>query len=131
VPELVLDDPAHRAWFDALMGGMEGGAHGKTDEKMDPAEAKAMADKIYRGQVLWDETMADSAARWLAGGDGRQVIILAGKGHCHDTAMIKRMQRRGVARALSIMPLIDDGQGNVAAALADPLVDYLFVMRPE
>ena len=136
VPELVLDDAEHRAWFDALMADM-GEAHGhpapKTDhgdgKPPDPAETKTMADKIYRGQVLWDETMADTAAGWLKGGERRQVIILAGKGHCHDSATVRRIMRRGVPRAVSIQPIIDDGEGNVAAALADPQNDYLFVMR--
>ncbi|HTM20630.1 MAG TPA: ChaN family lipoprotein [Kofleriaceae bacterium] len=133
VPELVLDDAQHRAWFDAEMAGM-GEAHGHGDvhgdgKPEDPAAAKAMADKIYRGQVLWDETMADTAARWLTAVPGRRIVILAGKGHCHDSALVRRITRRGVARAVSIQPLIDDGEGNVAAALADPINDYLLVMR--
>lgn len=138
VPELVLDDAEHRAWFDRLMADMgaahgHGGAssaHGEGKEP-DPAEVKAKADKIYRGQVLWDETMADTAALWLKAGERRQLVILAGKGHCHDSAIVRRIMRRGVPRAVSIQPIIDDGEGNVAAALADPQNDYLFVMRPE
>ena len=60
----------------------------------------------------------------------RQIIILAGSGHCHDSGVIRRLQRRGVKPAVSVHPLIDDGEGNVAALLASPENDYLFVMKP-
>jgi len=138
VPELVLDDAEHRAWFDGLMAEM-GGAHGHSqggdgdhgdDKAEDPAAAKATADRIYATQVLWDETMADTAARWVTAGEHRQVIILAGTGHCHDSAIVRRMKRRGVAQVVSVHPVVDDGDGNVAALLAEPQNDYLLVMRP-
>jgi uncharacterized iron-regulated protein len=135
LPELVLDDKKHRAWWDALMGGMSGShghghghGHGK---KMDPAEAKARAERVYTAQVLWDETMADTAARWIKGGSGRQVIILAGNGHCHESGIVRRVERRGVGDAVSVHPIIDDGQGNVARLLAAPENDFLFVMKPK
>jgi hypothetical protein len=71
--------------------------------------------------------MADTAAGWLAGGEGRQVVILAGKGHCHDSAMVRRIERRGAGRVVSVHTVMDDG-GSVAAALARPLTDYLIVL---
>lgn len=50
---------------------------------------------MYMAQVVWDETMARSAARWLAsiGPEGR-VVVLAGAGHCHRSALPRRMERR-------------------------------------
>jgi hypothetical protein len=71
--------------------------------------------------------MADGAARWLAGGDGRRLVILAGNGHCHDRAVVGRLRRRGVERVLSVRPIVDHGD-ELAAALAEPMTDYLFVM---
>lgn len=115
LPELVLDDARHRAWFDGVMGAM--GGHGDGGPNM---------DHIYAAQVTWDETMAHHAAKWVDGGG--HVVILAGNGHCHDSAIVGRMQRRGVARVLSVRPIIDDGEGNVAAALAEKMNDFLFVM---
>ena len=131
VPEIDLTDTEHRAWFDGIMaemGGIEahGSAHGAGDAGGD--EAAKRADRIYLSQVLWDETMADTAARWLAGAAGRHVIILAGNGHCHDGGIVRRMHRRGAAKVVSVLPIIDDGQGNVASELAQPMTDYLFVM---
>jgi Haem-binding uptake, Tiki superfamily, ChaN len=185
LPELVLDDADHRAWWDSMMEGL-GGAHGhsssddddesgeESDEEADPhegtereghapadepeqdggdesdggdeadADEKAAGERIYAAQVLWDESMAEAASAWLksgrgssAGGAGqpagaarRQIIILAGNGHCHESAIVRRIERRGAAAAVSVRPIIDDGEGNVAELLAAPENDYLFVMTP-
>jgi uncharacterized iron-regulated protein len=148
LPEMKLDDAAHRAWFDGVMAAMGGAMHGqkhgekhgdKSDEKdddrsdadeppRDPAADKAAADRMYSVQVLWDESMADGAARWLAGDGARAIVILAGDGHCHDSAIVGRLKRRGVAAAVSVRPVIDDGEGGVAELLAQPINDYLFVL---
>jgi uncharacterized iron-regulated protein len=157
VPELVLDDARHRAWFDGVMAAMGGtmhGAkaakddqdgdghgdkddnvgkdddrkHGDDDAPADKAADKAAADRMYSVQVLWDESMASGAATWLTADRARQVVILAGDGHCHDSAVVGRIKRRGIATAVSVRPVIDDGEGNVAELLAQPIYDYLFVM---
>jgi uncharacterized iron-regulated protein len=145
LPELVLDDADHRSWWDEIMGAM-GGAHGhgagdgaEKDEQEQPgrpageldpeaAAAAAQSERIYTAQVLWDETMADRAAAWLVAGQGRFLVILAGNGHCHESAIVRRLERRGVREAISIRPIIDDGDGKVASLLAAPENDYLFVM---
>ena len=142
LPELVLDDAQHRSWWKSIMGDM-GGAHGhaggddhapagEEDEHGDQEEAEAAAadERIYAAQVLWDETMADGASKWLAGGARRHIVILAGNGHCHESAIVRRLERRGVKSAVSVRPVVDDGEGNVAALLAEPENDYLFVMSP-
>jgi uncharacterized iron-regulated protein len=137
VPELKLDDARHRAWFDGLMAAMGGshahsqkggdGAEAKPPTPEEEAEAKAKSERIYAVQVMWDESMAEGAAKWVNGQTGRAMIILAGNGHCHDSAVVDRIKRRGVADAVSLMPIIDDG-ANVAEELAAPVNDYLFVM---
>jgi uncharacterized iron-regulated protein len=151
LPELVLDDAKHRAWWDELMGSMggadghahtathgegEGEGEGEDDDDVKPptpeeeAEAKAAGERIYAAQVTWDESMADGAAKWVQGGQGsaaRAIVVLAGNGHCHDSAVVNRIKRRGVDAAVSVMPIIDDGE-NVATELAAPANDFLFVM---
>jgi uncharacterized iron-regulated protein len=176
LPELVLDDADHRAWWDSMMESM-GGAHGHStaqdgdeaqdgeddedeagtdresghksakdgkqdgkhaspskEEEAEEADARAAGERIYSAQVLWDESMAEGASAWLKAGNGatsrRQIIILAGNGHCHESAIVRRIERRGVPGAVSVRPIIDDGEGNVAALLAAPENDYLFVMTP-
>ena len=159
IPELVLDDPTHRAWFDAVMEAM-GGAHAHARQPTTPepetapehgaaphgaehatAQAEAPspdaapphaappADNIYTVQVLWDETMADVAARWLAANPTGRAILLAGNGHCHDSAIVRRLERRGIGDVVSVRPIIDT-EGRVAEALASPMNDFVFVMSP-
>jgi uncharacterized iron-regulated protein len=144
VPELKLDDARHRAWFDALMNDL-GGAHAHAQAKGEPddgagdphgdgkADAKARpampsAERVYTVQVLWDETMADGGARWLAANPRGRLIILAGNGHCHDSAIVGRLKRRGMTDVLSVRPVID-AEGNVAEALARPMNDFVVVLQ--
>jgi uncharacterized iron-regulated protein len=149
IPDLALDDAAHRAWFDSVMEDMGAGAsHAHADAKAGPAmpphagsgggssdpadgDAPAMpsADRVYLVQVIWDETMADTAARWLAANPAGHLILLAGNGHCHDTAIVNRIKRRGVRDALSIRGVIDDGEGSVSDALVAPMNDFVVVLQ--
>ncbi|MGE3460147.1 MAG: ChaN family lipoprotein [Kofleriaceae bacterium] len=157
VPELKLDDATHRAWFDALMEGM-GGAHGHSRATEKPADAKpadakpadakpdqakpadatsadasapAMptADQVYTVQVMWDETMADTAVKWLRAKPNARLVIIAGNGHCHDSAIVNRIKRRGITDVVSVRPVIDDGEGSVAEVHAKPMTDYVVVLE--
>jgi uncharacterized iron-regulated protein len=149
VPELKLDDVNHRAWFDALMEGM-GGTHGHGQKSEKPPDdgsgapaptpppapsphgskhGMPTADRVYTVQVMWDETMADGSAKWLAANPRGHLIIIAGNGHCHDHAIVNRIKRRGVGEVISVRPVIDDGEGNVAALLAKPMNDYVVVLQ--
>jgi uncharacterized iron-regulated protein len=145
VPELRIDDAAHRAWFDALMeemGGSSAHAHKPVDgdhgdpatpappaHRDDPAADLPSADRVYTVQVIWDETMADTGAAWLAANPGGHLMMLAGNGHCHDSAIVNRMKRRGVSDAVSVRGVIDDGEGSVARALARPVNDFVLVLQ--
>jgi uncharacterized iron-regulated protein len=152
VPELKLDDATHRAWFDALMNEMGGSsAHStkkdpdpdkKPEEKKEPpvdnphkgkgdGEMPAMpsAERIYTAQVLWDETMADGGVKWLKANANGHLVILAGNGHCHDSAIVNRMKRRGIADVISLRVVIDDGEGGIAEVLAKPINDYVLVLQ--
>jgi len=56
--------------------------------------------------VVWDETMAETAAAWLsASGPDAQLIIFAGMGHCHESAIPERITRRTGIDVLNVMPL--------------------------
>ncbi|MCE9572057.1 MAG: ChaN family lipoprotein [Deltaproteobacteria bacterium] len=94
------------------------------------AAQDAAAERMYSVQVLWDESMADGAARWLAGDPTRAIAILAGDGHCHDSAIVGRIKRRGIASVVSLRPVVDDGEGAVATVLASPENDYVIVLTP-
>lgn len=115
LPDLDLHDRQHRAYFDQDMKG-----HPEMPDKM---------RNMYAAQVVWDETMASTAAKWL--GDNfpaRQLVILAGASHCRRPAIPRRIRRRISARVVSVRPLIEEG-GHI-----DPLdlsgYDYGFIMEP-
>ncbi len=158
LPELDLDDAGHRAWFMSVMedmGGHDGTAHpppspppspspsteppneppppapaptgsGSAPERDKPAMPSM--DRIYTAQVVWDESMADGAARWAKAQPAGTLVLLAGNGHCHDSAIVARVRRRGVDNVISIRPVIDV-EGQVAAALAKPMNDFLVVLQ--
>jgi uncharacterized iron-regulated protein len=90
LPELDLSDAAHRAAFDRLMAGHP------HDDAMD-------LDNFYAAQVVWDETMADNAARWVAErAPSRQLVVLAGSAHCQQEAIPARIERREPLRVTSV-----------------------------
>ena len=138
-------------WFDDTMAAM-GGAHGHGSQKREDGEhgdkdgkdgeppahatdesAKGKAempsaDRIYTAQVLWDESMADGAARWAKSQPQGLLVLLAGNGHCHDSAIVNRIKRRGVDKVISLRPVLDV-EGRVAEALAKPMNDYVVVLQ--
>jgi len=66
------------------------------------------AERYYTAQVIWDETMAESAAAWLSD-ETRQIMVIAGNGHCHQSAIPSRVKRRKPeATTLSILLQTDD-----------------------
>jgi uncharacterized iron-regulated protein len=111
LPELRLDDAEHRGAFDRAMAGHP--KHGMS------------LDHLYAAQVLWDETMAAAGVAWLDEGRApRQLLVLAGTGHCHESAIVRRVERRIDVDAISVRTVASD-----AAAEPDlPRVDYVVVL---
>jgi uncharacterized iron-regulated protein len=90
LPDLDLADSEHRAAFDRLMAGHPQG------EGMD-------VDNFYAAQVVWDETMADNAAHWVAErAPSRQLVVLAGSAHCQHEAIPARIERREPLRVANV-----------------------------
>ncbi len=55
----------------------------------------AAFDNFFMAQVLWDETMAETIAKFIQASPDTQVIVLAGKGHIvYDYGIPSRVQRR-------------------------------------
>jgi uncharacterized iron-regulated protein len=93
LPELDLDDPDHRAYIYELLGA----AH----------EGQAIFDNPYTVQVVWDETMAATSSDWLLEtGAGARLLVIAGLGHCHQTAIPSRVTRRTGLPALAVAPVL-------------------------
>jgi uncharacterized iron-regulated protein len=115
LPELDLDDEEHRAWFAKATAGHP-----------TPGADK---DRLYAAQVLWDETMAETATKYLRGKlPMRQLVVLAGSGHCRNSAIPARVRRRISATIASVHPVIQTAEADPAPALEG--FDYAFVMTP-
>jgi uncharacterized iron-regulated protein len=96
LPELDLESAEHRAYFTKAMA-----------EHPMPAGGPQL-DDMYAVQVVWDETMAETSARWVASsGAGAQLVVVAGSGHCHRTAIPGRISRRIHAPALSVVAVLE------------------------
>lgn len=93
LPELDLENAAHACYFANL------GRTGACPGVGTPSDT-------YTAQVVWDETMAETAAAWLvAAGADAQLIIFAGMGHCQESAIPERITRRTGIDVLNVMPL--------------------------
>lgn len=124
LPDLDLGDALHREWF---AGVFASGGHPAT-----PSDV----DAFYVAQVVWDESMADGAARALERG-AEQVIVIAGAGHvARGRGIPQRVERRrpGV-RVLSLVPLTgvdgDNAIDRLRQAVVNGEADILVVPRFE
>lgn len=83
LPEIDADDPYHRAVAEGMLGGHSAGT--------------GDSSAFYRVMLLWDETMAQTAADYLksAQGRGRVLVVLAGGNHVrYGIGIPRRVFRR-------------------------------------
>jgi uncharacterized iron-regulated protein len=83
LPEMDLEDPHHRAMTQAIFEAHHMGPH--------------KVEAFYRVQVLWDETMAQTAADYLKSpeGKGKRLLIFAGGNHVrYGYGIPRRLFRR-------------------------------------
>ncbi len=67
-------------------------------------EALQTFNYFYQAQVLWDETMAETAYRFLQKFPQRKLIVLAGNGHLrHGYGIPKRLHRRIMTSSVIIL----------------------------
>jgi uncharacterized iron-regulated protein len=84
MPEMDMSDPYQRGMAEGIFGGH---GHGKTH-----------LEGFVRAQTLWDETMAETAARFLASpaGKDRRLLVVAGGNHIKNGFGIPRRVFRRV-----------------------------------
>jgi uncharacterized iron-regulated protein len=93
LPELDLNDAEHRAYVSEQLGAFHAD--------------QGSLDNPYAVQVVWDETMADTASEWLSSnGDAARLLIIAGLGHCHRSAVPARITRRTGSAVLAVGPVL-------------------------
>jgi uncharacterized iron-regulated protein len=108
LPELDLTDPYHRAMTAAIFG--------------DHRHGGVVLDGFVRIQTLWDETMAESAARYLASpaGSDKHLLVVAGGNHVRSGFGIPR---RVFRRLPASYVLIGGREINIPADKLDRLMD--------
>ena len=76
---------------------------------------------FMRGQLTWDESMAESATDYLKAHPDSKMLILAGRGHIEfGSGIPNRIKRRLDTEVISI--LVNDSQDKIKPEMADYLV---------
>jgi len=115
LPQLDLGDPKHRAAF---------------DEALEAHPHHGRPRRLYAAQVIWDETMAATAADWLSARQpARQLLILAGAQHCRADAVPGRIRRRVPSRVVSVRPVLANTGVNLPTLLES--YDYALVLESD
>ncbi len=147
-PELDLASAPHRAFFRAAMSGHPGkeGQHEQPHGKVGSEHTSHAGDGVtkqtdggaetfepaleayYAAQVVWDETMAETASSWLSAAPANALMVLvAGNGHCHESAIPARIQRRTGFPVLSSRPIAESALDGAHVPNLDQF-DALFIM---
>jgi uncharacterized iron-regulated protein len=109
LPEMDTQDPYHRAYIEAIFG-----SHGR---------GVRSSDAFYRVQLLWDETMAQTAAEYLksSAGHGRHLIVFAGANHVrYGFGIPRRLFRRLPLPFVIVEPYVN---GSLVERPKDRLMD--------
>jgi uncharacterized iron-regulated protein len=116
VPEIDTQDPYYRAYVEAMFSGHRKGIG---------------ADAFYRVQLLWDETMAETAAAYLESpaGRGRRLLVLAGGNHVRYGFGIPRRLFRRVPLPFVIVETYVHGAGVEGPALPLRPADIYWSVR--
>ena len=71
-------------------------------------------DRFMQVQMTWDETMAESVARYMQQNPSSHIVVLAGRGHVHEAGIPSRVTRRVGGRSLIINSYQADSPFNEA-----------------
>lgn len=96
--EIRTDNPQYRQIALAAFTQHQAAGHGSS----------ADAEKFFLAQVLWDETMAESIAKYAQANPDTQIIVLAGQGHVISgygiPSRVKRRMSNIIQRSILFSP---------------------------
>lgn len=124
LPELDLSDERYLAWIDEVFK-----SHGAAFDAQ-------KLERFFAAQVAWDETMADTAARWSASNPEATLVVAAGRGHIErDWGIPQRLRRRlgaqyGDGAVISVVPVDADKVPRWTWATRERFADYVWVKAP-
>ena len=82
---------------------------------------KGTFESFLRGQLTWDESMAERTAEYLMQNPGSRMLVLAGAGHIEfGSGIPNRIKRRIDVKLVSIM--VAEGMLGISSDMADYLV---------
>lgn len=85
-----------------------------------PMMAEGGFERFFDAQLLWDESMAERAARYLKDNPDRRMVVLAGSGHLeYGDGIPSRLKRRLEARQAVVLNGL---RGELEPGLADYLL---------
>jgi len=120
LPELDLENAAHRAMFDRAF---DVGEHG----------AEQTVDQYYQAQVVWDETMGARVAEVLSRSDGPEtMIVFAGRVHVSGGLGVPdRAAKRGAEPYVVVFPVTDSElEAELELPQAERSADFYWVVGP-
>jgi uncharacterized iron-regulated protein len=91
-----------------------------------PEETRGDFERFFEVQLLWDEGMAERAARFLAGHPESRLVVLAGTGHVIRSGIPARVVRRGPADTVSV---VLQGGSHDAPSLHQEDGDFMLVSK--
>jgi uncharacterized iron-regulated protein len=95
-----------------------------------PDATKGNFEHFFEAQLTWDETMADTAARYLRNHDEKAMILLAGGEHiAYGYGIPDRMKRR-IPEASGARVLVDPDDNDRNRAAADYFLETASVNLP-
>lgn len=126
LPELDLDDEAHRAYIRD--------AFGLTDDDGEEVHPGFVFENFYEAQVIWDETMAHEVAETVTATTGaRRMVVIAGSGHIeYRFGIPNRAARRGAEPFVTILPVVyDELEGPLEELIEGSIADLIWLISPE
>ncbi|MEA5539507.1 ChaN family lipoprotein [Limnoraphis robusta Tam1] len=90
----------------------------------------AAFENFFLAQVLWDETMAETIAKYLQNHPKSQVIVLVGKGHIiYNYGIPSRVERRLSDRNLVQRSVIFSTTTEESVSNKTPIADYIWLVE--
>ncbi len=121
LPDMDTSNEAHREHLRGIFGAH--GAHGEMDEEA--------LDRFFEAQLVWDETMAQTAFEFIEAQGAEQILILTGRGHMERGFGIPAgLIRRGVVvdEIATVVPVVTEGP---RASMMEEYRDLAFLRDEE
>jgi uncharacterized iron-regulated protein len=117
--EIRTDNEDYRKMVLAAFAEHQAAGHGKS----------ADAERFFLVQVLWDETIAESIAKFVQANPNHQVVVLAGQGHIiYGFGIPSRVERRLQGKVTQSTVLLSPSE-EIAVLKDRPVANFIFEVK--